>query len=187
MIAGDPRMARALDYHGMLAGVAADVRGRRRGGAMNDNLFTPDELEALTQLNEFCWRWIDRLPLGGFYRTSSSSTRTRVGCSSNTASGSLRTRCSRSPSRRARRSRRCAGSLSTETSTRREPARGDHRVHRPGRVAGGSPKRFRDRAAVGERRRASVAVSRLVGPSCSHAPWTTRRSRPRSCATSAQP
>ena len=29
---------------------------------MNDNLFTPDELDALTQLNEFCSRWIDRLP-----------------------------------------------------------------------------------------------------------------------------
>src|SRR5919198_1201941 len=55
-------MARALDYHGMLAGVAAEVRERRRGGVMNDNLFTPDELDALTQLNEFCWRWIDRLP-----------------------------------------------------------------------------------------------------------------------------
>jgi hypothetical protein len=55
-------MARALDYYGMLAGVAADVRGRRRGGVMNDNLFTPDELDALTQLNEFCRRWIDRLP-----------------------------------------------------------------------------------------------------------------------------
>src|SRR5215207_9013431 len=55
-------MAHALDCHGMLAGVAAEVRGRRRGGAMNDNLFTPDELDALTQLNEFCSRWIDRLP-----------------------------------------------------------------------------------------------------------------------------
>jgi hypothetical protein len=29
---------------------------------MNDNLFTPDELDALTQLNEFCGRWIERLP-----------------------------------------------------------------------------------------------------------------------------
>jgi hypothetical protein len=52
----------SLDYHGKLAGVAAEVRERRRGGVMNDNAFTPDEIGALTQLNELCRRWLERLP-----------------------------------------------------------------------------------------------------------------------------
>jgi hypothetical protein len=46
----------------MLAGVAAESEDDDEGGVMNDNLFTPDELDALTQLNELCGDWIDRLP-----------------------------------------------------------------------------------------------------------------------------
>jgi hypothetical protein len=42
------------------AGVAGEVE--KRGGAMTELALTPDEIEALAQLNALCSRWIGRLP-----------------------------------------------------------------------------------------------------------------------------